>query len=119
MKSASSSSNEIPPAVEIARAIGAVPLSLIGTALIKPARLAGDNDDSETPDAIAASCSRPMADRRQMRGLAQTIGERLLASRRGQPRSQFDSMSRSGRNATCNVASPVAMIASRKSADSA
>ena len=61
MKSASSSSNEIPPAVEIARAIGAMPLSLIGTALIKSARAAGDIADSETPDAIVASCSKPIS----------------------------------------------------------
>src|SRR4051812_34429029 len=39
MKSASSSSNDIPPAVEMARAIGTAPLSSIGTALINPARL--------------------------------------------------------------------------------
>src|SRR3954463_3906627 len=55
MKSASSSSNAIPPAVEIARAIGAVPVSRTGTALIAPARSAGDSDDSDAPVAFAAS----------------------------------------------------------------
>ena len=118
MKSASSSSNAIPPAVEIARAIGATPVSSIGTALIRLARSAGDSDASEAPDALAASCSNPIA-----------TGERLTALRRKFDRdclpfgadtfaiSSF--MSRSGRSATCSVACPALSIASRNSADSA
>ena len=60
MKSASISSKQMPPAVEIARAIGAMPLSSIGTALINPARFSVDSEDSATPDPIAASCNRPI-----------------------------------------------------------
>src|SRR5438477_12250004 len=61
MKSGLSSSNDMPPAVEIARAIGATPVRVTGTALIRWARSADDNDDSETPVALAASCSNPIA----------------------------------------------------------
>ena len=66
-----------------------MPLSLTGTALINPARFAGDSDGSDTPEAIAASCNRPMRDRRQVRRLAQEVRERLLAARRRQPRDQI------------------------------
>ena len=109
----------MPPAVEIARAIGAVPVSLIGTALINSASSAGESDDSDRPDAIAASCNRPIATGDKLRGLAQEIGERLLAARRGQSRGQMRLPSRSGRKAICSIASPDAAMASRKSADSA
>ena len=105
MKSASISSNAIPPAVEIARAIGATPVSSIGTALIRLARSAGDSDASDVPDALAASCSNPIA-----------TGERLAALRRKFDRDCLpfgaesfavsSSMSRSGRSATCSVACP-------------
>ena len=77
-------------------------MSSIGTALIRLARSAGDNDASEVPVAFAASCSNPIA-----------TGERLTALRRKLDRdclpfgtetfaiSSF--MSRSGRSATCRV----------------
>ena len=74
MKSESSSSKEIPPAVEIARAIGAVPSSFTGTSLIKPARLAIDSDDNTAPDAIAASCSE-----RDLIQLGGRVGSTLYA----------------------------------------
>ena len=108
----------MPPAVEIARAIGAAPVSSIGTALIRRARSAGDSDDSDTPEALAASCSNPIA-----------TGERLTALRRkldsdclpfGAESFAIKSFaSRSGRRAMCRVARPDVSIASRRSADSA
>jgi hypothetical protein len=86
----------------MARAIGAIPESSIGTALIRLARSGGASDASDVPDALAASCSNPIA-----------TGERLTALRR-----KFDRdclpfgpetfairsfMLRSGRSATCSV----------------
>ena len=81
MKSASSSSNDIPPAVEIARAIGAMPLSLTGTALIIRRDLPAESDGQRRADAPpppATGRCRPETVRR----LAQPVRERLLASRR-------------------------------------
>jgi len=51
-------------------------------ALINPARLAGDSEDSDTPAAIRRLLQQPDADRREMRCLAQPVRERLLCSRR-------------------------------------
>src|SRR6516225_597625 len=108
----------MPPAVEIARAIGATPVSLMGMALISLARSSGENEDSDRPDEIAASCIKPI-----------TTGERLAALRRklaidcllrdADKRAVNSLASKSGRKATCSIASLVCAIASRNSADSA
>ena len=118
MKSASSSSKEMPPAVEIARAIGATPVSLTGTALIKSARLCGGNEDSDWPDEIAASCNRPMATGERLSALRRKLDSDCLP-RGAEDRAANSSIPRSGRKATRRTASPDFGIASRSSAESA
>ena len=63
----------------MARPIGAMPVSSIGTALIRLARSGGDSDASEVPDALAASCSNPIATGDRPNGLAQEIRQGLFA----------------------------------------
>jgi hypothetical protein len=80
MKFASTSSNAIPPAVEIARAMGAKPVTRIGTAWMSPASIGAGIVDKRSVDASAASCNTDL-DRRQTQRLAQERRERLLAAR--------------------------------------
>jgi len=118
MKSASSSSNDIHPAVEIARAIGAMPLSLMGTALIRSASFPGDSDDSDTPDAIAVSCNRPMPTGESCAALRSQL-EKDCLPRNADSRAVRSFSLRSGRRAMRSVACPALRTASRKSAASA
>src|SRR4051812_29584226 len=60
MKFASISLKRIPPALDIARAIGATPLIWRGTSLIRAARSAADSDGSAAPEVVAISCSKPI-----------------------------------------------------------
>ena len=77
---------------------------LNGTALIRLARSAGDNDESEMPDALAPP-SRPIATGDRMRGLAQEIRQRLFAVRRRAARSGLSSRDRAAKR-SCSVACP-------------
>ena len=61
MKRGSISSKETPPAVEIARSIGAVPVIRMGTLLTSAASAAGLIDDRVFPSRYAASFKRPTA----------------------------------------------------------
>src|ERR1700744_4667858 len=91
MKSASSSSKAMPPAVEIARAIGARPVSSIGTALTRSASSSADNDDSEAPEAAAVSCSKPIAagEGERRRRFPQPVRKRLFCEGNRQPRCEI------------------------------
>src|SRR5258705_46956 len=68
IKRASRSANAMPPAVEIARAIGAMPVRRIGTALTRRASSSGGKVASLP---LVASCNRPIS-----------AGERLMILRR-------------------------------------
>ncbi len=108
----------MPPAVEIARAIGATPVSLTGTALDQRGEFRRRSEDSAAPDTIAASCNNPIATGDSFNALRRKFDNDCL------PRGADSALtswppSRSGRKATCRIASPDAVIASRSSADSA
>jgi len=108
----------MPPAVEMARAIGAVPVKRTGTALMRAASAAGVMVETRSGAASVASCSKPIA-----------AGERLAALRRNVDSDCFprDAESRcssavrvtSGRRSMCRIASPEAAMASRSGADKA
>src|SRR5438045_9427745 len=110
MKSSLISLNEIPPALEIARAIGVVPLSWIGTALIRSARPTGDSDVNDTPEAIAASCRRPIATGESCTALRSQV-ENDCFPFGGATRAIRSLISHSGRNAIRRVAGPKAALA--------
>ena len=61
MKCSSSSANETPPAVEIARSSGATPVSRTGTAPIRAVSAVASSDARRCPADAAASCSNPIA----------------------------------------------------------
>ena len=119
MKRSSTASKATPPAVEMARAMRRRSGQAHRHRLDQLGQRAGVMAARRCGDAMAASCSRPIADRRQARRLAQEGGERLLAARRGEPRCQIAPASCRGADRCAGRASPVPAMASRSGADSA
>ena len=95
-----------------------MPLSFIGTALISPATFCGDSDDRDVPEAMAASCSRPMPTGESCAALRSQFDNDCFAFG-AESRAVSALMSRSGLKAMWSVACPEARTTSRKSAESA
>ena len=108
----------MPPAVEIARAISATPVSRTGTAFISSANWLGGMAASGVEPEIAASCINPMAAGKSVADLRRWFDidalPRGTASRRAR-----SAVVRSGRRSIFTTASPCARMASRSGADSA
>src|SRR5262245_47632969 len=107
----------MPPADEIARAIGATPVNVIGTALMRDASSPADMLASDAPDVFAASCSSPIATGDNPAALRKKFDNDCLPFGAD---SFFvrSSVARSGQSLTINVACLARRIASRSSAES-
>ena len=87
MKCWSSSSNAIPPAVEMARSMLAVAVRRMGTDFISAAMAAGAMEASGAPGgAVRGLLQQPRGGGRKLDRLAQDVREELLAARPRQAR---------------------------------
>ena len=98
--------------------MGAVPVRRTGTALTRSASAAGAMLAKCCDDAMAASCSRPIATGDRFAALRKNVESDCFA-RGAARRAARSACVRSGRKSMCRIASPVLAIASRSDADSA
>ena len=91
---------QIPPAVEIARAIGAMPVMPTGTALISAARRSGERADNGSAVSSRASCRSPIATGGNFSALRSKVeSDGLRPSTERRRRASISSAERSGRKA--------------------
>ena len=109
----------MPPALEIAFSIGAVPLRRTGTALMRSASAAGVSALSGDAQAMRVSCNSAIAAGDSCAALRRNVDSDCLPRGRAEALRQISQRAMSGRRSMCRIASPEAAIASRNGADSA